>query len=458
MARRRSIPPPPPPPPPAARETLRGPGPGDPNLYGSDYHLDASRMAAQCELTGSELYGAVRHLWERNLWIESCLHLKSSFANFGLRLAPADATQAGAFKTWLGARDARGRANRTRVEAFIRECWAEWLLLDNLIVFWRDNGQPPILLAPEQVTYSDALGVEKLAVRLGLTAKMLEGQGLTPEQIRRYTQANVTLSEAEGEYFQVLRRGARGRGLARPRLARCFLAGSQAESMEVGEALWALAGRLVMRANSIGFEVRTSGLAPQQVNFLYDAERAEAIDAEFRSQQGLMEFTKQFDHKIEHLWSGLDPRAHDARKWESLTARFGFWAGGLGQILTAKTLNPNSLTLLRTEITAEREQVAPLLEDTLTEALRIPGGLKLSWGNRCFADARLAWQMVVDLMRQGPLALRTALTEGGFDPEQEGERKRQEAPPTEDAALLPKFDSAHGTKPGQPTGGRPPSL
>jgi hypothetical protein len=426
----------------------------------SSYRWTGQKVADGMELALPELLREVRRLGQRNLWVEGVLLAKQGFGNHAIHLAPDDPQQAAAFKTWLKTRNARGVRNSAAVKGFVRDAWAEWFLMDNLIAFWRDNGQPPILLPPEAVEYDDALGVESLkwlgADGARLRALARDGQ-LPASSADRYSRP-VQLDPAFGEYYAVLRRGARGRGLARPRLGRCLEVGTQAESMQAGEAIWALAGRQVIRQHVIGFEVKTSALAPHQVDFLYDDERAEAIQGQFQHKQGLIETVSQFDHVIKHLWSGSDPKAYDGRKWTTITERLAVWAGPLGQLLLLPGQWPQALVLLRTEMEAEREWLQEYLEDVLTEAMHPPGGLRLSWGRRCFADLRLAWQQVKDLMTQGPLSLQTALREGGFDAATEGEQKEAEAPAKTNARYLPKWDPSHGQRPGSGGGtGRPPT-
>jgi hypothetical protein len=85
----------------------------------------------------------------------------------------------------------------------------------------------------------------------------------------------------------------------------------------------------------------------------------------------------------------------------------------------------------------------------LNEGFRPPVKVRVKWGDRCFNDLRLAWEMTKTLMQQGPVSLTSALEIADFDPEVEAERKRGEASSSRDDELLPKFDANHGNRLGQ---------
>jgi hypothetical protein len=121
-------------------------------------------------------------------------------------------------------------------------------------------------------------------------------------------------------------------------------------------------------------------------------------------------------------------------------------------MLMTKQLQPFLLPMLRADALADRARVGAHLEVVLNAAWGVPCKVKVKWGDRCFNDLRLAWDMTKALMQQGPVSLTSALEVADFDPEQEAERKREEASPSRDEELLPKYDPNHANKPGQDGG------
>ena len=99
----------------------------------------------------------------------------------------------------------------------------------------------------------------------------------------------------------------------------------------------AYAGRLVLRAHSLGFEVQErAATRPSRRSICGRSTRAEPIEKFFKGRQGFAESTKQFDHKIEYIW--VDPKLYDARKWETIIYRLLWWAGPVGFMMMAKSV------------------------------------------------------------------------------------------------------------------------
>jgi hypothetical protein len=382
--------------------------------------------------------------WHKQNWfVEQVNLLKAAFYNYGLRIAAADKAGRAKLKAWLDDPDQRESLLR-----YIDTVWDEWLLLDNVVSFWREEKEmTPYILLGETCTYSDAMGIEKLKVNLGYKKHQLEGADLSQEEVRRYTSQEITLSEDFDEFFRVLTRGARGSGFVVPRLYRVFRTLSQNESMEVGETMLAYAGRLVLRFHQLGFEVRSGSNSAKQAEYLWKKKRADAIEKFFKGRQGFAETTGQFDHKISYVW--VDPKQYDGRKWETIVNRMLWWAGPLGFMMLAKSVSPFLLQMLKAQAEKDRRRVAAHLESVINAGFNIGAKVKLSWSNRCFYDSRLAWDMVKSLMQQGPLSLTSSLEEADFDPETEAERKRDEASAERDKELLPKFDANHGKRPAE---------
>jgi hypothetical protein len=402
--------------------------------------------------------------WHKQNWfVEQVNQLKAAFYNYGLRIQAADGTTGlrdygttrgeGAAKLRKWMEDAN---NREALLRYIDTVWDEWLLLDNVVSFWREEKEvTPYLLLGETCTYSDAMGIEKLKVDLGYKKDQLMDAGLTEEEIRRYTSREILLSEEWDEYYKVLTRGARGGGFCVPRLYRVFRTLSQAESMEVGETMLAYAGRLVLRFHQLGFEVKSGSNAAKQAEYLWKQKRATTIENFFKGRQGFAETTGQFDHKISYVWP--DPKLYDGKKWDTIVNRLLWWAGPLGFMMMAKSISPFLLGMLKTSADKDRKRVGAHLEAVINDGFNIGTKVRLSWSNRCFYDSRLAWDMVKSLIQQGPLSLTTALEESDFDPIEEAARKKEEASTSRDDELLPKFDPNHGQRPGKNPGkaGRP---
>ena len=437
---------------------------GDTNNQNLDIHDMRWREAPDDLKQG---FKQARRWAKSNEFIKQVVGLKSAFFNHGFKLVTEDRAQKDALTKWQRA-DARRWRETVR---YVNEVVKEWNTQDSVVTFWRDGdreeNKTPFLLLPETVKYSDAMGVESLRVCLGYSKKDLQenADGLSDKAIARYSKNEIKLDEAFGEYYRVLTRGLRGQGLAWPEMYSVFRTAAQQESMEVGENQWAFAARSIYEQHTIGFEARNSVTAQSQAKFLYSKTRAADIKKIFTGKLGFSRHITQFDHLIKYVWAGLQgDKAYDARKWETISARLQQWAGPVGYMLAGKQVNPFLLGMLQTVIVQERADfVGPYLEEVLNEAV-MPTGLrvKVQWSDRCFRDQRLAWTMVGGLMQQGPLSLTTALEEAGFSPEEEAERKRLEAKPDMDAALLPKYDANHGNAPGggkqKGKAGRPPGT
>lgn len=402
--------------------------------------------------TLEEQFAQARAWAGENWFVSTTLALKADLLNYRPQIQCAEPAQMkkDKLRRWLEAPTGpHGETRAMQVWDYVRGAVAEWLLLDNLVSFWRDAGQYPYPLRPETVKYQDRFGLDKLCVRNteGRTERDLLAAGLSPAEAKRYSRPEVELQPELGEHWLVARRGARGYGLVAPRLGTVFRALSQAESMEVGESMYAYAGRLVLRFHKLGFEVRNAANAMRQADFLWKKARATAIETFFKGHPaGFVETTGQFDHKVEYVWT--DPKLYENKKWMTITDRLLCWAGPLGFLLMGKTTNLNLLQLLRVEVEADRAVLKPHLEAVLNQAFNAPAQMKLRWDSRCFTDPRLAWDMVKVLAAQGPLSPQTALGEASFDPEEEAQLKVAAATDAQSAEkYAPLYDAAHGNSP-----------
>ena len=382
-----------------------------------------------------------------NWFVNTIVELKSAFANYRPVFVCASKEKAprDKFKRWLDeAATEHGETNGMQAHDYVAGALREWYLTDNLVSFWRRESDWPYPLRPELLRFTDTFGTERLFIRIEASEKELLDQGMTAEQARKFANGKlVELKPENGEYWLVARRGARGFGLIQPRMHTVFRTLSQAESMEVGETMYAYAGRMVLRFHQFGFEVKSAANALRQQDYLWKKPRAEAVEKFFKGRQGFAETTGQFDHKISHIWT--DPKLYENKKWLTITDRLLAWAGPLGYLLMSKVSNLPLLSMLETEISADRQRLKAHLEVALNRAMRPPGGLRLRWGNKCFTDPRLAWDMVKSLAQMGPLSPQTAVASAGFDPEEEAELKVAAADDEKGVQKYhPLYDAAHG--------------
>ena len=384
--------------------------------------------------------------WHRENWfVEQTIRLRCLFYNFGLKLVPS---RASAKKRVAAIWDDPTNPIRAALVRYINEVWREWALCDTVISFWRQAAKTtPFLLLPETCKYTDAMGVEKLYVKMACKKADLAATvgGITGNAATRYTNGSeILLSEAHDEYYAVLTRGLRGQGFGWPRLRTVFRTLSQNESMEVGESMLAFAGRLVEREHLIGFEVRSGANAARQETYLWKKKRADEIQKFYQGRAGFAETVKQFDQKTQYNW--VPAAFYDAKKWESIIDRLLWWAGPVGYMVVARTPNPFLLPMFKHEAIGERELVGAHCARVIEEGFGLP--VSLEWGNQCFEDPRLAWSMAQSLAEMGPLSLTTALKLAGFDPELEGKQKLDEL--KRRSEMEPLYDKNHGNHPGNP--------
>ena len=388
--------------------------------------------------------------WHRENWfVEQVCHLKEGFFNYGLEILPRAKKDKKNVEAFLE-NDQKAEELHRYIESVISEA----TLMQTVISLWREEANmTPYLLLPEKCRYTDKMGIEKLWVRLDYKKTDLEDGGLTDAMVRRYSDRNeILLSEEFDEYFHVMTNGLRGTGFGWTRLRRVFRTLSQNESMEVGESMLALAGRLVERTHSIGFEVKSTANAMRQSDYLWKKKRADAIEKFYTGRSGLVDTTRQFDHQTKYIW--VDPALYDNRKWMTTIDRLMWWGGPLAFMLMAKQANPSLLVAFIAEVLQFRKQIARHAEYVIGQGFGLP--VRLQWSDRCFFDLRLFWDMMKFYTTQGPLSLTTGLKVSGFDPEREAENKRAEAKPERERELVPLWDPHHnkngkpGDGPGRP--------
>ena len=431
-----------------ARGAIFGP---DPVLTDSGFTVEGLRTEEA--VNSAETFKAARRYGERNAVINTALQLQLSFYNYGLRWKPE--ARSGAVTAWV-------KTNRKRLRDLARDVWREWLCLDNVVTFWREDSAVVFNLRPEDCKYTDKMGIQRLICHLANKPEELkgtdaDGMRLSAEEQKRYMRSEITLDPNLGEHFRVMKRGPVGYGFAPVRMVASFHTLHQMESMEVGEKLYGYLSRDVIRQHQLGHEIK-GGQRAGLGTWHWKQAWSDAVEKFFKGRHGFIEFSSNFDHLVKLVW--VDPKNFDARKWDSPTNRLLWWGGPLTFMLVTKSLSPFLLRLAHGIAQDERDIVGEHLAEVVNEALQPPAPLQPVWSNRCFTDIRLALDMVKFLTTQGSLSLASGLEETGFDPDEEGERKTAEAKDPQKAdKYLPLWDPSHGVPPSSPRkGGRPPGV
>jgi hypothetical protein len=419
---------------------------------GSEKLRPESLLSRERPAKVQEAFKRARVWGKENWFVGEVLRLKTSFYNYGCRLTSLEKGKHSKVADFL----TQEPAVKAEIERYIREVWREWLLLQNVVAFWRqENDTPVILLSPEDCKYTDAFGYPKLEANLGYDKKDAP-PGTEKKVLDRYYSGKPVVMTREtqdefDEYFDVLTTQRRGKGFSHPNLYAIFHTLSQTESMEIGEQMLALAGRRVLHRHKLGFEQRGSNPSRFQQNFsVYKKKRADAIISFVNGRFGFQDTVQNFDHAIEVFLGDGGPKSYDGRKWDSPIRRLMWWGGPLGFMMVANSMNPFLLPMLKTTANEERAEVSRHLNLVLNAAFDLPVPVQVTWSNRCFIDARLAWDMVNALLKQGPLSGTTAIQEADLCPEHEVENKRKEAANEDD--YLPIVPEPPPGKPGGDTG------
>lgn len=362
-----------------------------------------------------------------NWFVSEVIKLKLSFYNYGFKITSEEKGKHAKVADYLN----KNRQVRRAVGRYVREVWREWLTLNNVVSFWREEAKDsfPSLLPPEKCRYVDAMGTPRL-----WTVLDYEKKDAPPGTEKRILDRYFTRKEFEldadnwDEHFDVLTTQRRGQGFGMPDLYTLFRTLTQVESMEIGEIMLALAGRRVVHLHRLGFEQK--GQQPskyQQKHSLWSKDRSKKILDFTNGRFGFMETTVNFDQQWEVFLGDGGPKSYDEKKWGTVIRRMMWWGGPLAFMMVANSMNPFLLGMLKTSATSDREEVGEHLNLVLNSAFKFPVPVKVTFSNRCFIDPRLAWDMVNSLLKQGPLSATTAVEQADFNPEQEVERKRAEA-------------------------------
>lgn len=391
-----------------------------------------------------------------NQLVQNLLRIQRSFYNSGARFVPLGGDGAKEVNDWA-------EDNRVVLRRLLKEIWEDRLATSNVVVFWRGNAPgaifkkqgktlPKLLTIPaERCRYTDAQGIEKLAIKLDWTEGDLKGDAYA----RRYGgKGEVELDEIKGEYFRVLKQARVGWGFAEPSLYSLFRTLAQEESLQVSDNLWAFLSRAVIRHFKVGHEIRAGARAGMPTYFI-DDERIEGLRNLFEGRVGVIDAPTNFDVAIEYPYP--DGKRFDSSRYASVWQRIQDWAGPVGLMVSAMAkgqFNEAVLDMLREVAHDEREDVGPFAEEIINETLNPPTEIRIRWSDECFTPARARLEMRKLLLSSGPMSCQTALSEAGLDPEEEKLNKIAWAKEPKEVRL-PGYDAAHGNNPQMDQGGRP---
>lgn len=382
--------------------------------------------------------------WSRHWFVASILQLRQAFFNYGFTLTAADKKDRDKLKAWKT--DAKSEKMREWIADYTDDLWSEWLLLENVISFWRNASERPVLLNLEDCEYSDAFGSELLCIKHNLTTEQINKlKGWSEEEKKRLRAKNVLEIGPDDElfHFKVSKRARAGLGLGWPSFMGIFEALGQGESLEVGDAIMAFAGRTVWEQHKIGHEV-TAGVMAGTEKFHYNKKHADAFIKACKGKSGHHRVTTPFDHEIS--FPRVDPKNFDAARYASVIERLRWWSQPLAQMIDARGITPYLLRLLKMQARPAREKMGRHLTQTLNEVFEPPCRVLPAWSNHCFVDERLASDLLKAGLAAGPISQTTFAEEAGYDPELERERKTVEAGLPK-AETYPIWDAAHGVNP-----------
>lgn len=293
----------------------------------------------------------------------------------------------------------------------------------------------PHTIQPFKCTYTSAGGYPKLKIALDWDKQDLPGSplnyqsGQQERQLGFYAQNDaarklkVSGERDKEEHWSVFSEGAFGFGFGRPSMAAIFRPLGQSASMEAGETQIGYLARSPIRQTQLGHETRYGPYAGTAANFV-TKKRWEQNRKILQPQQGFMDMTTNFDHKIIYHW--IDPKWFDASKWQTIIQRIIWWGGPAAWMFVTKSINPFLFPIFMREAQDVRRKVISHVQPMLALALDADD-LTVKFSDTCFTDQRLMLDMMKFLVAQGPMSTTTALEWGGMNPETETENKEKEA-------------------------------
>lgn len=396
--------------------------------------------------------------WSNIPFIATVNETKLAFYNYGLtfREKRDDGSQVEVDDDWM-------EEHEEELLSYVEDTWRQWLIQCSAVSFWRGMNPDKILsISTENLEYKDNLGIETLKVWHNLSPS--EVQKLPPPLKKRYESPCITLPDPTfevehpdlAEYFEVVRRGVRGRGLPVPRLFGLAQTCTQHEAMEAGENLLSHAGRTLIRWHKMGHEIK-AGIKAGTNAYHYKKAKGDELSAALKGKIGFFDFATNFDHNVGYVW--IDPKLYDAKKWETTTQRILLWAGSAGFMLLARGLQPFLMQLFKVEAAEERRKIARHIASVTGRAF----GRRIvpCWSDRCFQETRLAQEMMKFLVQQGVLDTGTATVEAGYDREEvlRGKAKDIELLDKDERFLAPAWNrggQGDGSNPNKNKHGRPP--
>lgn len=394
-------------------------------------------------------------------FVATVVRLKAAFLDFRRELEPVNGetgTEAELLRDWL--RAPLSAAVRTTgaqlVDKLCADVCAEWVAQDSAVISWQENSLRPYLLLPEDCRYSSRGGREVLEWRHGLTGTELDryvsqfGEDMRPAVRKRYEQDFIRIEDADwngqfpalADYRTVVTRARWGAGLAMPRLRGLIHALGQYQTMELGEAAYAFAGRKVNRQFKAGYAIKsgdqagtTATNAPKNWPLL----AKEAHDGK----SGYYETATNWDREQVLHW--LDVKNFDPAKWQTVVDRALHWAGPLGSLWLLKGQQLGDLwQLFQAEIQAERRLLAGAIAEVLSQFTPVP--VEVCWRDDCFLNPRVRSELFRAAFSAGVVSDHTFAENLGLRLEEEMEHKLQElaAEKANPGVLKPIYDAAHG--------------
>lgn len=410
------------------------------------------------------IFYITRNWFERSVYIKTVILMRIALYNYGFTINAVNKSDQKKIDKWKDDEEGYGRT----IRKYVQDAWQEWLVQDNCISIWRNNGIP-ICYPCEHSAYHDEFGIEHLSVTHSLTAEAIDKMpGLSAKEKRTLMDAPKSELQMVKQgnnymsprvfYFDVIKRTRVGNGLAWPQLRTLFNTVIAWESMEVGD--WQLADvmRTVYELHQVGHEITSGPHAGSSAHFLKQ-KRAEAIRKLVKNKGKLLARVVQlivnFDHAITQAAGRPDPKHLKADRYESFLQKFDLWSAPLGSLLFkgASDVNPAMTNFLKAQALYERGIVGPHIRDVLTLSLKPPGPIQISFGNDIFMDPRVMLEAAKAGMNAGPLSGASFLETAGYSPDVERSRKDEEnnLPPHQ---ILPPYDPAHGNQPGKGSPGR----
>lgn len=417
---------------------------------------------------GSDLlpvFTRTRQLAIESSFLSSYLPLKKSFYNYGFDFSVGSNSKADlkAIRAWADkdtttdvqyvdpstAQTTTVELQETQGEAarrLIDNIWTEFLLLDNVIIMWFDDGSPPQILLPERCTFQDKLGLPVLKYQHGISGRDLDL--LPPDQLERFKQfTNVLVSPEFGEHFKVLKRELPGNGFGIPNLYSMFRTFGEIESKEVGFHGQAFNMRAATRHHKIGHKVESGVHAGKAIHF-WNHTRSSQVLKLFEKRQGPHDYISNFDADVSFPWP--DIKYFDVTAWKGTDLRLRNWGGPVAQMLISDKIVEGGLQFLRAQATFDREMVSRFALPIIKAVYGVPDqlDLQLVWSDLIFNDPTQAADLTKFALQNGLASTRTSREIIGLNSAKEDAYKLAESADTDfDAKNTPNWDSSHGIAP-----------